>query len=107
MLIRQAIQNLLSNCIAYSSNSTAEIKIDCTLVDELKISISNIGNPVTKEEEKYLFSHFFRGENSRGKTGFGLGLVLTRKIIALNFGNIVYSNPSADLNVFELRFPLS
>lgn len=107
MLMRQAIQNLLNNCIAYSSNSNAEIIIDCTLVNELKISISNIGSPVTKEEERYLFSHFFRGENSRGKPGFGLGLVLTKKIIALNCGNIVYSNPSADLNIFELRFPLS
>lgn len=107
MLIRQAIQNLLSNCIAYSNNGKAEIKIDCTPKKELKILISNNGVPVLKEEEKYLFNHFFRGENSRGKAGFGLGLVLTKEIVDLNLGHIAYSNPSADLNIFELRFPLS
>ncbi|MBL0310499.1 MAG: HAMP domain-containing histidine kinase [Bacteroidetes bacterium] len=107
MLIRQAIQNLLSNCIAYSNNSKAEVKIDCRLKQELRIFISNTGKVVSKGEEKYLFNHFFRGENSRGITGFGLGLVLAKQIIVLNSGSIVYSNPSANLNVFELRFPLS
>ena len=107
MLIRQAFQNLLSNCIAYSDNLKARIAIDCSYNNELKISISNTGTPVSKEEEKYLFTHFFRGENSRGKTGFGLGLVLTKKIIVLHNGSIHYSNAQENINVFELRFPLS
>lgn len=107
MLIRQAFQNLFNNCIAYSSNSKAEIKIDTTSDRELKILISNAGKPVSKEEEKYLFNHFFRGDNSWDKMGFGLGLVLAQKIISLNSGEITYSNPSTDLIVFEVRFPLS
>lgn len=107
MLIRQAFQNLFNNCISYSSNSKAKIEIDSTADRELKILISNSGKPVSKEEEKYLFHHFFRGDNSWGKMGFGLGLVLAQKIIMLNSGEISYSNPSADLIVFEVRFPLS
>ncbi len=104
MLIKQAFQNLLNNCVAYSSNAKAEIKFDCSEKNTLKIFISNSGKPLSKEEEKYLFNHFFRGENSRGKIGFGLGLVLSQKIIALHSGIIVYSNPSDDLNVFEICF---
>ncbi|MGE5393872.1 MAG: sensor histidine kinase [Candidatus Saccharibacteria bacterium] len=107
MLIRQAMQNLLRNCIAYSDNNKAEIKIDCTQSEELSILISNTGQPVLAEEKKYLFDHFFRGENSRGKAGFGLGLVLTRKIMDLSDSSIIYSNPTDHLNVFELHFPLS
>jgi two-component system sensor histidine kinase ArlS len=107
MLIRQAFQNLLANCIAYSSQPRAEVKIDGSSPRELKIFLVNQGEAISKGEEKYLFHHFFRGENSRGKTGFGLGLVLTRKIITLNSGTITYSNPEPDRNVFEIRFPLS
>ncbi len=107
MLLSQAFYNLLSNCITYSSDARAEIRLDGSLQDELLIAISNKGPQVTEEEEKYLFYHFFRGKNSFGKAGFGLGLVLTKKIINQNSGTIVYSNSSKDLNVFEIRFPLS
>jgi two-component system sensor histidine kinase ArlS len=107
ILIRQAIQNLLTNCILYSNNSKAEIKIDCSNGSGLKIQIINTGKPITSEEENFLFNHFFRGRNSQEKTGFGLGLVLTKKIVELNSATITYSNPSENLNVFELNFPLS
>ncbi len=106
-LVRQALKNLMTNSIAYSNNSKASIKLNCSSFKSLKISISNSGKPVPKDEEKYLFNHFFRGENSRNKAGFGLGLVLTKKIINLNSGTITYSNPSDNLNVFELKFSLS
>ncbi len=107
MLMKQAIQNLLNNAVAYGDDSKVEIKIDCSRANELLISITNSGKVVKKEETKYLFTYFFRGENSRNKTGFGLGLVFTKKIINLNAGDIQYSSPSANLNVFEIKFSLS
>lgn len=107
MLIKQAFMNLLSNSIAYSNESKAEIKINCLSKEELKISIINHGAPISIEEEKYIFQHFFRGQNSQGKVGFGLGLVLTQKIISLHNGSIHYSNPKNNTNVFEVRLPFS
>jgi len=107
ILIRQAIQNLLTNCVSYSNNSKAEIKIDSSSESELKIQIINSGKPISVEEENFLFKHFFRGKNSVGKSGFGLGLVLTKKIMELNAASITYSNPASNLNMFELSFPLS
>jgi len=107
MLMKQAFQNMLTNCIAYSSNQRAEIKIDCTSKNLLTIYISNFGPIVSKEEDQSLFTQFFRGKNSQKKMGFGLGLVLTKKILALYSGRIVYSTPNLNLNVFELRFLLS
>ncbi|MBX2923154.1 MAG: HAMP domain-containing histidine kinase [Chitinophagaceae bacterium] len=107
MLIRQAFQNLLANCITYSSNAKAEIELDSSENNALDISIINVGKTLSREEEKYLFNHFFRGENSRSKIGFGLGLVLAKEIIVLHSGNIIYSSPAEGINVFEIRFPLS
>jgi two-component system, OmpR family, sensor histidine kinase ArlS len=106
LLIRQAIQNLLSNCVTYSNNSKAEIKFDCSENNGLIIQIINSGKSISIEEENYLFNHFFRGNNSQGKIGFGLGLVLTKKIIELNSGTITYSNPMDNVNVFEVSFSL-
>lgn len=107
ILIKQAIHNLLTNSISYNQNSEAEIKFDCSDSTNLKIQIINTGKPISTEEENLLFKRFFRGKNSEGKNGFGLGLVLTKKIIELNSASISYNNPTPNLNVFELHFPLS
>ncbi len=107
ILIKQAFQNLLANCVSYSNNCQAEIKFNCSSKNELRIQIINSGKVISTEEEKFLFRHFFRGKNSEGKIGFGLGLVLTEKIVKLHSAKITYSNPSENLNVFEITFPLS
>lgn len=104
MLLRQAFLNLLNNCMTYASDLRAEIRINSTFDDTLTIAIGNQGRPVSEEEQKYLFYHFFRGENSHGKMGFGLGLVFTKKIIALSSGEITYSNPEKNFNIFEVIF---
>ncbi len=107
ILIIQAVHNLLSNGVAYSSNSRVEINFNSFSDSELKIQIANYGKPISPAEENFLFNHFFRGENSRGKVGFGLGLVLTKKILELSASSISYSNPAPNYNVFELTFRLS
>lgn len=107
ILIKQAVANLLTNCIAYSNNGKGEIIFNCLEPNWVKIQIINSGNPITKEEELFLFKHFFRGKNSQGKPGFGLGLVLTKKIIELNEATISYTNKNNRLNIFEINLPLS
>lgn len=107
MLMKQIFNNLLSNCIAYSEDQKASISICCKQDAKLQITITNTGKPLLKSEEKYVFNHFFRGENSQGKPGFGLGLVLTQKVIHLYHGQIVYSNPQGNENVFIISLPLS
>lgn len=104
MLVQQALLNLLTNAIAYSTNGRAEVIIDVSATQALKIRISNEGAVLDGDEEQYLFEHFFRGKNSQGTTGFGLGLVLAKKIMELHGGHISYRHPRAGRHVFEIRF---
>jgi signal transduction histidine kinase len=106
-LLKQAFLNILSNCLTYSDNAKAIILFDCTESDKLKIIVSNSGIPISSDEEKFLFNHFFRGQNSQDKTGFGLGLVLSKRIFEMHSATIQYSNPSSNLNVFKITFALS
>ena len=106
-LIRQVFLNLLNNGIAYNSGNKVKIEIDVSNAAALQIFIINKGRVISREEENFLFTHFFRGENSRDKPGFGLGLTLTRAIVELHKGHISYSNPSEDVNVFTVQFPIS
>jgi len=106
ILIRQAFLNLLNNCTAYSDDSKAEIRLNCSSQDQIRIKIINTGASVSKEEEKLMFNHFFRGKNSENVQGFGLGLVLTKKIFELHNSTISYSNPGGKINIFEIQIPL-
>lgn len=106
LLIKQAFLNIMRNCIAYSLKPQAQIIFNVNIPGEIKISFINQGNPIKPEEEDNLFDHFYKGSNSKGQTGFGLGLVLTKKIIELHHGTIAYSNPSANTIVFDVRLPL-
>ncbi len=106
VLMRQAFHNLLHNCLSYSDNSRAEVTFDCSDPATLKVRIVNTGKSISAEESKLLFNHFFRGENSQSISGFGLGLVLTRKILHLHEAEISYKNPNKNINVFDLHFIL-
>ena len=108
MLLKQAFQNLLTNSVAYGKSKQTSINFETIdKTKELAVCISNSGKTISKSEEKYLFDYFFRGANSHGRTGFGLGLVLTKKIILLHKGSIQYSSKENEHNNFEIRIPLS
>lgn len=103
-LIKQAFLNLLTNAVHYSNCKKAKITFN---YDEcrLKISIFNYGKTVSEEEQKFLFSHFFRGKNAQNKQGFGLGLVLTQRIFLIHNIKIKYFSKENTENIFSILFP--
>jgi signal transduction histidine kinase len=105
-LLKMVIQNLLLNCVNYASDNRAQIYFK-NQRGKLLIQISNKGKSISTNEMPFLFQHFFRGDNSQGKRGFGLGLVLVNKIMLLHQGEIQYDSPENGLNKFTLYFPLS
>lgn len=101
-LIKQAFQNLLMNAVHYSDNQKARITFDGS-ADFLKIYISNSGKTLSEEEQKFLFSHFFRGKNSNDKQGFGLGLVLSQRIFDIHQATLEYYTENSE-NIFVVSF---
>ena len=99
-LIKAALSNLMENCIHYSSDEHAVIRISSQ--EKLEICFENKGKTLTKQEINFLFKHFFRGKNSTGKKGFGLGLVFVNKIISMHGGSISYETISKRVNRFKI-----
>jgi signal transduction histidine kinase len=105
-LLKAALMNIMLNSIYYSTNNEAKVNI-ISKEEELQIDFINEGPIITKQEEKYLFQHFFRGKNSQGKSGFGLGLVFINKIILQHGGSVSYSTSGSSRNIFTISLPLS
>ncbi|HEX5168467.1 MAG TPA: HAMP domain-containing sensor histidine kinase [Cyclobacteriaceae bacterium] len=105
-LMKAALSNLMLNCVQYSYDHRARVIITPG-GENLQIDFSNQGAVLSEREQQFLFQHFFRGENSKGKRGFGLGLVFINKIMGLYGGKVSYHTNNIDVNVFTISLPLS
>lgn len=102
-LLEIALVNVLKNACIYSDNKQALVKIS-TLKNQLVISVLNTGKTLSVAEQKNLFQPFMRGKNSKGKSGFGLGLRIVHRILTLHKSSITYSIPSNKENLFQIFF---
>ena len=102
-MLRIAMNNLLKNAIAYSSDQIVIINLQIEN-SRIKIDILNNGKILSTDEQELLYKYFFRGENSRQIKGFGLGLVLTDKIIRIHQADLLYSIAEGGKNGFTVYF---
>ncbi|RYJ36631.1 Integral membrane sensor signal transduction histidine kinase [Flavobacterium anhuiense] len=104
-LLEIALTNILKNACVYSDNKQAKVNISSDH-RHLIISVSNTGETLNEEEQKNLFQPFMRGRNSKGTSGFGLGLRIVQRILILHKANITYSASNINTNLFQLFFNL-
>ena len=95
-LLRIAINNLLTNAIKYTDpGGTVALRGEET-DDAIRISVSDTGIGIDSDDQKMIFSKFFRSDNDavRNRSGHGLGLSLTQEIVQMHGGNLaVESEP--------------
>jgi signal transduction histidine kinase len=88
--IKQAVGNILSNAISYTPNG-GSINIDIKSLDHhVQCMVADTGVGIPKDQQKNVFSKFFRGTNvlKFETVGTGLGLYITRAFIEGSGGKI-------------------
>lgn len=87
-LLKNIIINLLANAIKFSDENTT-ITIHYKIYpSHFEISITDKGIGICEEDQKQLFSSFFRGRNAVNIQGTGLGLHIIKRYADLLKGNI-------------------
>lgn len=95
--IEQVLMNLLNNAMKFTENG--KITIDAIIPDKskpetVKISVSDTGPGISKEDQNKLFNKFQQIENTRSQGGSGLGLYICKHLISYMGGEIgVESKP--------------
>jgi two-component system OmpR family sensor kinase len=105
-LLRQVLSNLLSNAVKYSP---AGGLIRVTALEEgvqLAVAIEDHGIGIPEKDQKRVFEPYYRGSNTSGIVGSGVGLYLVRTIVDLHGGTISLGSQEGEGSRFTVRLPI-
>ena len=99
----EAVGNIVKNCMEHTPDG-GKIEIEAAenaLYSE--IVIKDNGTGISPEDIPHIFERFYKGKDSDGKS-FGIGLALSRMIIAGQKGTVKAENRKNAGAMFTLRF---
>jgi signal transduction histidine kinase len=105
-LLLALFQNLLENAVKYSPvNGLVELNV-VDAGEFLRVSVSDRGPGIAKEELPHLFQRFYRSpQTSQKAEGVGLGLAIAQKISEVHGGHLTVSSKVGEGTtfIFEIR----
>lgn len=106
--LSNVLQNLTSNAIDYSpENTVVTINLE-KINNSIKISISNKGPTIPKEEQPRLFERFYRGNSAKKMKpeGTGLGLYIVQNEVENVGGKVGLESVEGKDTMFWFTIPL-
>lgn len=103
--IIQIGNNLLSNAMKFTDNGSISL---ITNYDNgtLELIVEDTGTGMTDEEQQRVFGAFERLSNAAAKDGFGLGLSIVQRIVAMLGGTIRLESEKGKGSRFTVEIPM-
>jgi two-component system sensor histidine kinase BaeS len=104
--VGQALGNVLSNAIKYTPSGGA-VSVSTGLADDkFWVQVSDTGPGISVEDQKHIFTPFFRGRATSGTNhGTGLGLSIARELIVAHNGRLEVSSTPGQGSQFTIWLP--
>lgn len=114
--LHRVLTNLVGNAIKFTEQGGITIHITATSVGQpsnsakpqsafVTVAVQDTGAGIPLEEQSTLFERFHSGEHKR--SGSGLGLYLSRRIVESHQGTIEVRSQAGAGSVFTIRLPAS
>jgi heavy metal sensor kinase len=105
--LRQLFSNLVDNAVKYCEGGN-RIRVEARVEGgEVRVSVSDDGPGIAKEELPEIFERFERGSRQQGRPGFGLGLPLAREIARAHGGRIAAASDPGRATTLTVWLPLA
>lgn len=104
--ILQIGQNLMSNAVKFTEEGGVSLLVRYT-EGKILLEVCDTGTGISKEDQNAIYEPFSRLANADVKDGFGLGLSITRKLVALLNGDISLESEIGQGTTFRVTLPLS
>ena len=103
--IKRAIQNVVINALQASADEKTPVSITCVLKDfYVDIVVEDGGAGIDPAQLNKIFDPYFT--TKQGKSGTGLGLYITKKVVEDHNGSIKVDSAPDSGTVFTIRLPL-
>jgi len=104
--VRQVLSNLIGNAVKYTVRGRIEARIERRGDDRLMIAIADTGPGLSSEEMTEAFEPFRRIERTAaGVPGAGLGLSLSKRLVALMGAELIADSAPGVGSCFTLELP--
>jgi len=96
----ELVKILIDNALKYSGeDSEIEVK-----VSDGTLEVKDNGAGISKEDLPHIFDRFFRGDKSRSKDGYGLGLSIAKQIADVHGAKLAVESRLKKGSTFKLLF---
>lgn len=103
--ITRAIQNVIINAIQASTESKGQVEVSCIRKDfYVDVRIADTGHGIQPDQIAKIFDPYFT--TKQGKSGTGLGLYITKKVVEDHGGSIKVDSTPGDGTTITIRLPL-
>ncbi|MEO1050828.1 MAG: PAS domain-containing sensor histidine kinase [Bacteroidota bacterium] len=103
-LLRAVLTNLISNASKYSAQEK-KIELIIKQSETLEIVVKDYGIGIPENDQKNIFSRFFRASNVSGIKGTGLGLNIIKRYVEIMDGVISFESHYNEGSTFFVRVP--
>ena len=103
--LHRLFTNLIGNAIKFTDIGSVTIRLKSAAVDDsITIEVADTGQGIPFEEQAILFERFRQGSHKR--SGSGLGLYLSHRIVEAHQGSIQVNSEVGKGSVFVVRLPI-
>ena len=108
MEMEKVVMNLMSNAIRYSPETGGEIAVtvgtDSSGSREgVLLTVRNTGMGILPEDLARIFDRFHQGANNNTGKGMGIGLAISKHVVALHSGEIDAESVPGNYTLFKVR----
>ena len=107
--LRQAIENLISNAVAYAPDSTSIELVVRAAADRAQVLVVDHGPGIPESERERVFDRFARPDTGRDRShgGTGLGLAIVREVMLSHWGEVAIMDTPGGGATVQMLLPLA
>ncbi|MES2976044.1 MAG: hybrid sensor histidine kinase/response regulator [Pseudomonadota bacterium] len=103
--MEQVVVNLLTNAIRYGAGKPVEVIVEGQH-NAARLVVRDQGRGIAPEDQERIFGQFERAVDKQQVPGLGLGLYITRQILAAHGGSVSVESTPGQGSTFTVSLPL-